>query len=188
MVGVVRVIKPVKRSRTELLAAPLPRCPAELEVLSTWYFGAPLHLSCLRMYAKGMAPASEAGAEYEVREEYNSYHGNGWLFYGCAIEGYDYSSDFWAHVIGNLYCGGIASHSYGQCNVFGRRNVKRLKEFEECLRRNESGRLRRAFERLARSYGAGENTATRDSRVLTSGREDGAHAVSNAERNTGVPA
>lgn len=180
-VDVLRVITPVKRSLAELKASPLPSSPAELEVLSTWYFGTSLHLSRLYVHLKGNAPMSDAGVQYEVREEYGSYHGNGWLF-GCyCINGYDYSRDFWEHVIGNLYCGGIAGRSYGQANVFGHRNVKRLKEFEEYLRRKESGRLRKTFERLARSYGAGENTATRDSCVLMGGREDGALAVSDGK-------
>jgi hypothetical protein len=182
-----KIIKPVKRTQAELMKAPLPSCPAELEVLSTWYFGAPLHLSHLRVaddYSFG--DEADGSASYEVLEEYNSYHGRGWLFGQCCIVGYDYSRDFWAHVIGRLYCGGIASRSYGQVNVLGRRNVKRLKDFEGYLRRNESGRLRKAFERLARSYGAGENTVTRDSRVLTSGREDGAHAVSKHAKGVGA--
>lgn len=167
-----------KRTRAELATAPKPRNPAELEVLSAWYFGTPLHLELLWVTDHKFFQAADGSAQYQVAEKYNDYHGTGWLHGKCCIKGYDYSRDFWAHVIGHLYCGGIATHSYGQATVIGRRNVLRLKAFEGFLRRKESGRLSVPFERLAREHGAGENTVTRDSRVLTTGRVDGAVAAS----------
>lgn len=123
----------VKRSSADLKAAPQPRCPADLEALSLWYFGTPLHLSKLSLYC---VEDGKASAQYEVREEYSSYHGENGLFSSFCIKGYDYSRDFWRHVIGDLYCGGIASRSYGQAKVIGESNVSRLKEFEECLRQD----------------------------------------------------
>jgi hypothetical protein len=174
-----------KRTRAQLEAMPKPRNPAELEVLSAWYFGMPLHLEQLWVTDYKSCQAADGSAQYRVAEEYNDYHGEGWLHGKSCINGYDYSREFWAHVIGHLYCGGIATHSYGQATVIGRRNVLRLKAFEEFLLRKESGRLSARFERLARKHGAGENTVTRDSRVLTTGRVDGAVAASFAQRATG---
>lgn len=168
-----------KRSREELALMPKPGNPAELEALSMWYFGAPLHFSTLRIYGSGSAPVAVATCQYEVVEAYDSYHGSGWLHGKCCTVGYDYSRDFWAHVCGPLYCGGIAHRSYGQANVFGRRDLRRLERFAEYLRRKESGRLRKAFERLAACNGSGENAVTRDSCVQTSGRVDGANAAFN---------
>lgn len=168
------------RTREQLRAMPKPGCSAELEVLSQWYFGVPLHFSKLYVHG-GWAPAADAGATYEVAEPYNSYHGDGFLFGKNCIKGYDYSGAFWQYVVGNMSCGGIASHSYGQVNVFGHRDVARLRAFESFLRQKKPGRLRKAFERLAREQGAGENTVTRDSRVQIAGRVDGAAAVSFAK-------
>jgi hypothetical protein len=168
----------IKRTRTELEAMPKPKNPAELEVLSQWYFGAPLHLGGLRVSDEIGTDGAYYG-QYEVGELYNDYHGDDWLFGKNCIKGYDYSRDFWRHVVGELYCGGIAASSYGQVRVREHRDQKRLKEFAGYLRRNESGRLRKAFERLALLNGEGENTVTRDSRVQTSGRADGAVAASN---------
>lgn len=166
------------RTRQELLDAPKPSNPAELEVLSRWYFGKPLHLAFLRIRRAETTEPFAAYGQYEVAELYNDYHGNGWLFGQCCIHGYDYSRDFWQHVVGVLYCGGIADHSYGQVRIKGHRDRLRLQRFEECLRRKESGRLGKAFERLAREYGAGENTETADDGVLTTGRVDGAVGAS----------
>jgi hypothetical protein len=167
-----------RRSRAELASMPKPESPAELEVLSRWYFGTPLHLKSLWVTPRAPKCPDTAGGQYAVREPYNDYHGKGWLWGQCENAGYDYSAAFWRHVIGELYCGGIAECSYGQATVIGRRNIARLQRFEECLRRKESGRLRKAFERLAREYGAGENTGTMDNGVLTAGRVDGADAAS----------
>lgn len=170
-------MKLVKRTREQLKAMPKPQCPAELEVLTAWYFGKALHLSELSVYESNREGIA-GGATYRVAELYNDYHGKGWLHADDCIRGYDYSSDFWAYVIGHLSCGGIAAHSYGQAVVVGHRDVLRLKKFEGFLRRKEADRLRKAFERLAREHGAGENTVIRDSRVLTTGRVDGAVAAS----------
>lgn len=170
--------KLIRRSREELRLMPKPSNPAELEALSYWYFGKELHMSLLTVSEHKWASASDGSVAYEVKEKYNDYNGSGWLHTEYCIKGYDYSRDFWAFVIGNLTCGGIASHSYGQAIVIGKRNLLRLQEFEKCLRLKGSGRLRRPFERLARKHGAGENTVIRDSRVLISGRVDGAAAAS----------
>jgi hypothetical protein len=159
-----------KRTRAELNATPRPANPAELEVLSEWYFGKALHLAELRCYGEG--------ASYRVRERYNDYHGKGWLHKEGCIDGYNYSEHFWAHVIGRLSCGGIAGHSYGQTRVIGHRNSLRLQRFAEYIRRKESGRLRKPFERLAQQYGLGESASIRDKRTLTRGRVDGASAAS----------
>lgn len=167
-----------KRTRKELAAAPKPCNPAELEVLSHWYFGKALHLGFLSVFERLDDSLIAGSVQYEVTELYNSYHGAGWLHSENCIKGYDYSGDFWGHVIGPLYCGGIASRSYGQVRIVGHRDLKRLMVFQGYLGRKESGRLRKPFERLAREYGAGENTATRDSGVLIAGRVDGAAAVS----------
>lgn len=95
-----------RRSATELLASPKPWNVFELEALTEWYFGKPLHLNYLRVWNRS--------AQYEVAERYNEYHGPGWLWSGYSGEGYDYSRAFWRHVVGELRCGGIAASSYGQ--------------------------------------------------------------------------
>lgn len=160
----------MKRTRKELMKMPRPHNPAELEVLSHWYFGMPLHLSLLYIYVNT--------AQYQVLEEYKSYHGDGFNFSAYSCDGYDYSSVFWNFVIGELCCGGIAAHSYGQAHIRGHRDMARLKRFEGFMRGRQSGRLRKPYERLALLFGEGENTATHDSGVLITGRVDGAVAVS----------
>lgn len=172
-------MKPIeKRTQGELRRMPLPRNPAELEVLSMWYFGKPLHLKLLSGWGDSFS--------YEVAEDYNSYHGEGWLFDQCCIDGYDYSRVFWRRVIGELDCGGIARASHGSVRSTSKRSAARLRKFSEYLRRNESGRLGTSFRRLAHEYGMGENAVTRDSCVQTGGRVDGAPAASNGA-NLEVP-
>jgi hypothetical protein len=165
-------VKIEKRSDAELRSMPRPSNPSELEVLSYWYFGKALHLSRLDICG--------ASVSYAVREEYNSYHGNKWLHMCGCIDGYDYSARFWNFVIGILTCGGIAGHSYGQARVIGYRNALRLNRFSEYLRKKESGRLRRPYERLAQQLGLGESASIRGKRTLTQGRVDGASAAFSA--------
>lgn len=170
-----------KRTKKELLTMPKPHNPAELELLTLWYFGKRLHASKLNVWMGRIEKENSfAHAQYEVLEPYASYHGTGWNFSSYDIVGYDYSRDFWRFVFGDLYCGGIANCSYGQTYVRSYRDSKRLKVFEEYLRRKQSGRLRKPYERLAHLLGVGENTAILDSSVLIAGRVDGAVTVSNA--------
>jgi hypothetical protein len=164
---------PFKMERNTLIA-PKPRCDEELSILSDIYFGAPLRLLTLRVYGNT--------AQYEVEQDYNAYHGEGFRYGKCANIGYDHSRIFWRHVIGNLYCGGIARASYGQANIKSHRDAARL-EFWIKDRRNPSGSsARETFVRLARSHGAGENIARRNrpptNGVLSEGRVDGASAAS----------
>ncbi len=160
-----------KRTDEELRKMPLPANALELEVITEWYFGMPLHLSKLYVYEGG-------GAQYEVRELYNEYHGDGFLHSSHCTNGYGYSERFWKRVIGVLYCGGIGGHSYGQTKAQGHRNIKRLASLAKYLKVNGACKLRKPFERLARMNGAGENRVMRDSSVQIAGREDGAAAVS----------
>lgn len=133
-----------KRQYSELFEMPKPRNPRELEVLTEWYFGKPLHLSLLAVH--GPWNESDAGgARYEVAEKYNDYHGGSWLHHKSCIDGYDYSSRFWEYVIGPLTCGGIADRSYGQSHVREAKDVTRLKELEAAIDSNKKGRMRKAF-------------------------------------------
>ena len=116
---------------------PKPSNDVELAIVSEIYFGAPLSLSSL------------SDSSYAVREEYNSYHGDGFAFACCSCEGYDRSQGFWNWVFGPLYCGGIATHSYGQFTPVSHRDKARLTRWQ-VSRRTEKGRTPRpAFVRLA---------------------------------------
>lgn len=95
-----------KRSKADLHARKKPSNAVELAELSEWYFGKSLHLQYLKVIGET--------ASYRVSEKYNEYHGKSWLHDTHCIKGYDYSRDFWQWAIGELYCGGIAAHSYGQ--------------------------------------------------------------------------
>lgn len=156
------------------LIAPKPRCDAELAILSEIYFGAPLRLLSLRIYGNT--------AQYEVEQDYSAYHGDGFRYGKHCTVGYDHSGFFWRHVIGNLYCGGIARASYGQAHVASHRDAARLNFWIEDRRKERGSSPRPTFVRLARTHGAGENIANRNRPpaigVLTSGRVDAALAAS----------
>lgn len=167
-----------RRSRRDLARLPKPRNMAEFAALTEWYFGKPLGLS--RLYVSG------GGGSYEIAEDYNEYHGQGWLFSTLSIDGYDYSGALWKHVFGPLSCGGIARASYGQFHIVGGyREAKRLAALQDSWRRKDAGRVRASLARLAPNSGGGESAGIRGSGALTSGRVDGADAVS---RNSQVPA
>lgn len=152
------------------LAMPLPNCDAELEVVSEIYFKMPLHLSRLHRWS------------YEVKEKYNAYHGTEWQFgQGCII-GYDHSGLFWKTVCGDLSCGGIAGHSYGQFKINSRRHEKRMQHWIDSRRGKKPDTVRTPFVRLAQKHGLGESIAIRGSGALTDGREDGATAVLNGSK------
>ena len=126
------------------LKVPMPRNKSELELLTHWYFGAPLHLSRLDIYGGSVS--------YEVKEDYNSYHGiaRGFLFDESCTRGYDYSARFWKAVLGVLSCGGIARASYGSATIIrGHRHKKRLVALAESLRRKGPDPVRPVFVRLA---------------------------------------
>jgi len=106
------------RSKGELNSKAKPETAKDLEKLSLWYFGVTLNLSSLSIYGKT--------AKYEVKQKYDDYHGNGFLFGKSSIDGYEYSARFWDHVIGRLYCGGIANKSYGQANIVDEEQRRRL--------------------------------------------------------------
>jgi hypothetical protein len=141
---------------------PKPETDAELEIISEIYFGKALHLRKLSNYCS-----------YEVEEDYNSYHGEGYEFSECNCKGYDHSAIFWRHILGQLYCGGIARASYGQYKIKGYRNKKRIDKWI-ANRRNNTNYIRPQFARLANRYGVGESRMTLDSSALTCGRVDGA--------------
>jgi len=160
-----------KRTASELAAMPRPRNVAELEILSFWYFGKALHFSRLIV--------RENYVEYEVAEKYNAYHGARWLFSTFSCEGYDYSGAFWRHVVGNLFCGGIAAHSYGQARPHpGHREQKRLEELRDSWLSKRTGRPRATLARLAEQIGFGESTTIRGDRAHINGRVDAVLNVS----------
>ena len=125
-----------------LLRMPLPETDAELEVASFAYFGKALHLSILRL------------SSYDVKEPYDSYHGDGWPFDETSCEGYDHSAAFWNWVCGDRTCGGIAANSYGQFKRGGHRHQLRLKRWIT-NRQKGTNYLRKPFKRLAQSVGFG---------------------------------
>jgi hypothetical protein len=132
--------------RGKLYRMPLPETDAELEVLTYAYFGKALHLSVLSHYGR-----------YEVKEDYNSYHGKGWKFSECNTDGYDYSGRFWCTVIGEVTCGGIARASYGAYKLQGWRQRKRIHRW---IRNRKTGinYLRKPFLRLAEKTRFSERT------------------------------
>jgi hypothetical protein len=154
----------------ECLIIPLPNCDAELEIVSEIYFKIPLHLSRLDRNS------------YKVRERYDDYHGNGWQFSTYSIAGYDHSELFWKTICGDLYCGGIASHSYGQFKINSKRHEKRIQHWINSRRGKKPDTVRTPLVRLAQKYGLGESIAIRGSGALTDGREDGAAAVLRNDR------
>jgi len=126
------------------IGIPKPRSDAELEILSELYFGVPLHLSSLGAYG--------SKASYKVAELYDSYHGKGFEQNTDGEHrtgGYDHSKYFWEYVCGKLYCGGVAGCSYGQTHLKSYRDMRRLQEWVDSRRRNDSGRIRKPFARLA---------------------------------------
>lgn len=156
------------------LIAPKPRCDEELSILSEIYFGLPLRLVTLRFYG--------SSAQYEVEQSYNSYHGKGFRYSEHCTTGYDHSWWFWRHVIGELFCGGIARASYGQAHVIGHREVARMNFWVKDRRNPIGSSARKSFVRLARLHGAGENIARRNrppaNGVLSESRVDGVSAAS----------
>jgi len=133
-------------NKEQFVGIPKPSNDAELEVLSELYFGVPLHLAEFRARLKS--------ASYRVKEKYDSYHGTGFLYSKQSCGGYDHSACFWSHVIGRLSCGGIAGHSYGQVTLKSHRAGRRLSRWYDSWLRNESGRLGKQFDRLARTLGS----------------------------------
>ena len=158
------------RTPLQLRHMPLPSNDAELAIVSEWYFGMPLHLSKLSAYGDY--------ASYEVMELYDAYHGDGWNFSKGCTRGYDYSRAFWGRVVGDLYCGGIAAHSYGQVKVAGWRHKKRLQRWIKDRLGKGVSAPRNQFIRLAQQNGLRENIAIRGSGVLTDDRADGASGAS----------
>lgn len=129
---------------------PLPETDRELEIISAHYFGAPLHLDTLRVY--------DDTAQYKVKELYSAYHGDGFEYGRHCTVGYEHSGYFWEKVIGNLYCGGIAGHSYGQTRIRSYRQRKRLEKWISNRSKGISY-ARKPFERLARQSMGREKTA-----------------------------
>ncbi len=128
------------------LRIPLPQTCKELEIVSEYIFGMPLHLSKLNFYG--------SGASYQVLEEHSdTYDG----VFDTAAHGscYDVDAIFWRTVIGRMMCGGIASHCYGQVHVDGHRHMYRLKRLAFDVRNSKKVpdgpcKVRRPFVRLAR--------------------------------------
>lgn len=159
----------VQKWLQKLKHAPRPTNDKELEILTQWYFGKQLHAD-FRIYGDS--------GQYQIKETYNSYHGNGYEFSECCIHGYDHSWHFWRHVFGTLTCGGIAAYSYGQFKIQGHRNKARLDAWQKSRRTEGDSFVRPAFVRLAHGVGVGENRTIRDGSVLIAGREDGAARAS----------
>ena len=134
-----------------------PQSDAELEILSAIYFGKPLHAGF-----DVWESTEKSHGRYEVKEDYDSYHGKEWEFGKRAIDGYTKSEAFWKYVFGPLYCGGIARASYGQFHVVSHRDLKRLMRWKDSRSSGDSGRVRQAFARLAKQHGLGENSSTPD--------------------------
>lgn len=133
-----------------LIGKPKPVSDDELAILSNWYFGKPLHVD-FDFY-------TESGS-YKVIEKYNDYHGKGYEFGECCIHGYHHSRAFWNFVFGVLYCGGIASSSYGQFRANSERDKKRLMRWKDSRKANTgSGRIRKPFARLAEQLTGSERT------------------------------
>lgn len=143
---------------------PVPRNSAELALLTTWYFGAPLSLRQLQVWNNG----GRRGGFYEVEEDYSSYHGKGFAFDGYSCEGYDSSRRFWNKVFGELGTGGVARASYGDFKIDGHRQYQRLKHWDRI------STPRPVFERLALKKGEGERAQIRGRRSVTHVREDAA--------------
>jgi hypothetical protein len=171
-----------RRTKSQLRSLPRPRNVAELQALTAWYFGVPLNLA---RFTFGRSEGS-----YEIAENYDSYNRSGPQAWRKPTEdgskpydnsGYDYSRDFWDHVFGPLYCGGVARASYGQFrSAGGYREAIRLRSLENSWRGRNAGSssVRTSLARLAPNGGGGESAGSDRSRALTSGRVDAAEAAS----------
>lgn len=121
------------------LNIPLPNNAKELEIVSEYIFGTPLHLSRLDVYE---------GASYEVKEYHNDYYDNKFNM-ASHNSCYEVDAFFWKTIIGGLRCGGIGGHSYGQTEIIGYRNKKRLQRLSFSLRNEGANYIRKPFARLA---------------------------------------
>lgn len=76
---------------------------------------------------------------YQCIEYHDKYYDNKFnyeVFNSC----YELDSSFWKHTLGELYCGGIAAHSYGQIEVTS------LKEYDRLLKLFEKRKdIRKSF-------------------------------------------
>jgi hypothetical protein len=145
--------------KKRLKCVPKPQTDAELEILSSIYFCKALHAEFRIWPSTGNWAGS---GYYKIKEPYNSYHGTGFEYECRSCVGYDKSAVFWDFVFGELYCGGIAGHSYGQFRTQSYRDMKRLMRWKDSRSSGDSGRVRQAFARLAKQHGLGENSSTPD--------------------------
>lgn len=71
---------------------------------------------------------------------------------------FDLNDILMKHCFGEINCGGIASKAYGQTDVYGYREIKRLKNWVVSRRLKKTRNLRKPFTRLAHKLiGVGEN-------------------------------
>jgi len=127
------------RRHHKLLRIPQPSNDAEFAILTEWYFGAPLSVKRLSV------------GDYEITEDYNSYHGDGFKYGGS--NHYDHSQALMDFVFGKLGTGGVARAAYGSTTLHGYRHKKRIQAWVDernNIRRGSKGSPpRKSFERLA---------------------------------------
>ena len=130
-----------------LRGLPLPQSDAELEILTEYYFGTPLHLEKLTVRS------------YRVKEIFDDYD----LFKG----NYDAHGVFWDWALVKLTCGGTAAQSYGQFDCRGYRHRRRLERWICSRRQKDSRSVRPTFAKVSQVVdGPGENTLNRCRGVL----------------------
>lgn len=144
---------------------PRPQNDAELEIVSEWYFGIPLHFRSLHVWG--------SGGRYEVEEDFDSIPRFG-------RSGYDEHHLFWNWVTGPMEgVRGTARACYGGFKITSYRQQKRLEGWVSSRRKKDGSSVRRPFVRLAERITGSEGTPRSATRgVPTSGRVDGALAVS----------
>lgn len=148
---------------------PLPESDAEFEILSEIIYGKPLHVSKLLVM-------DHCYGQIEIAEKWDDYAPR------CAAFSYEPNTIFLRTIAGPMHTS--ATLGWTDFRRYGHRHWLRMQRWSESRRNNDSRTVRPAFVRLARRFGVGENIVGRVDRrsdgVLTSGRVDGALAVSQA--------
>ncbi len=118
-----------------------PSNDLELEIVSEYIFGVPLHLKKLDTH-------DGEYASYEVLENHDDYYDQSFNI-KAHNSSYEVDDFFWKTVIGSLFCGGIARASYGQVDVKGYRNQRRIVNWVFSRRNKSANYIRKPFTRLA---------------------------------------
>lgn len=145
-----------RQKRYNKIKFPLPRCDEELELLTKWYFGKPLHAT-FRTDKCGDKKLLLSGY-YEVQEKFDSYDIFRNSYRETGVSNYDMHSVIWDRVFGDVCTGGVGGVSYGSFVVTKKeyRHAQRLLKWQKLKRNGVRSIPRSAFMRLASRLKEGE--------------------------------